>query len=151
MPAKENAFAAIRCLGKSFPDEKKEIRKKKSRNVRAGHHYILGHLPRKTEAMDEPVRQAKDQPVREGLAPARTRADKLMHALIERELGRPGRAADHAADALRKFEFRASVSAAGPDATAVFDEHGFVVDTRCGDARSVGNRVPVRLGLRILG
>ena len=84
--------------------------------------------------MDEPVRQANNQPVREALAPARTRADKLMHALIERELVRPGRAADHA---LRKFEFRASVRAAGPDATAVFDENGFVVDTRCGDARSV--------------
>ncbi len=81
------------------------------------------------------VLQAKDQPVRDALSPARTRADQLMHALIERELGLPGRAADQTA--LRKFEFRASVSAAGPFATAVYDEHGFVVDTRCGDARSV--------------
>ena len=44
------------------------------------------------------VLQAKDQPVRDALSPARTRADKLMPALIEREQGRPGRAADHAAD-----------------------------------------------------
>jgi hypothetical protein len=121
LPAKESSFAAISNLAL----KKKQI-----------HLLVLGST-HKTEAMDEPVRQAKDQSVRETLAPARTRADKLMLALIERELERPGRAADHAADALRKFEFRASVSAAGPDATAVFDEHGFVVDTRCGDARSV--------------